>query len=70
MMSDLKRPQPYQQHFSVDDLRRLPEDERRAILEAQTRLAEGLYRLDLQLTGFEAFGEEDLQGESLFTEEG
>jgi hypothetical protein len=67
-MNDFNEPRPHQQHFSQVDLRRLPADERGAILEAQAALAEGLYRRDPQLTDFEAFGEEDLHSDNLFTE--
>jgi hypothetical protein len=68
-MNDLNEPRPHQQHFSQVDLRRLPADQRGAILEAQAALAEGLYRGDPQLNGFEAFGEEDLHRDDLLTEE-
>ena len=45
-------------------LRRLPVHERMAILRAQAAIAEELYRRDPELTSFEAFGEEDLYGDS------
>ena len=59
-MNDLKKLLPAEKHLSAVDLRKLPADERSAILGAQAALAEDLYRGDRQLTDFEAFGEEDL----------
>lgn len=55
--SELARP-------SAAELRRLPVDERMAILRAQAAIAEELYRQDPELTSFEAFGEDDLYGDS------
>jgi hypothetical protein len=46
-MNDLNKSRPGDQHISANDLRRLPVDQRRAILEVQAALAEGLYRNDL-----------------------
>jgi hypothetical protein len=66
-MNDLKKLLPDEKHLSAVDLRKLPADERSAILGAQ---AEDLYRGDRQLTDFEAFGEEDLHGDGPHTEEG
>jgi hypothetical protein len=45
-------------------------EERNAILGAQAALAEPIYRSDPQLTDFEAFGENDLYGESSSAETG
>ena len=56
--------------LSVSELRKLPHKERNAILEAQAILAEPIYRHDRQLTDFEAFGEDDLYGESSSAEAG
>lgn len=42
----------------------MPLSERNAILEAQASLAEHTYRTDLEVTDFEAFGAEDLHGDS------
>jgi len=69
-MNDLKKLLPDEKHLSAVDLRKLPADERSAILGAQAALAEDLYRGDRQLTDFEAFGEEDLHGDGPTTEEG
>jgi hypothetical protein len=46
------------------ELRQLPAAERDAILEAAATLAEEIYRTNPELTDFEAFGEDDLHGES------
>jgi hypothetical protein len=67
-MNDFNKPWPHQQHFSQVNLRRLPAEERGAILEAQAALAAGLYRRDPQWTDFEAFGEEVLHSDDLFSE--
>ena len=69
-MNDLKVPPTDQRRITAIELRRLPEDERTAILQAQAILAEGYYRDDRQLTDFEAFGEDDLHGDSCSTEAG
>ena len=58
------------QRLSISELRKLPLKERNAILEAQAALAEPIYRSDRQLTDFEAFGEDDLHGESSSAEAG
>jgi hypothetical protein len=68
-MNDLKKPLPDEKHLSAVDLRKLPADERSAILGALAALAEDLYRGDRQLTDFEAFGEENLHGDGPHTEE-
>ena len=49
---------------SASELRRMPIDERMAILRAQAAIAEKSYRHDRELTSFEAFGEDDLYGDS------
>jgi hypothetical protein len=69
-MNNLKKLLPDEKHLSAVDLRKLPADERSAILVAQAALAADLYRVDRQLTDFEAFGEEDLHGDGPYTEEG
>ena len=56
--------------WTAAELRKLPADQRDAILAAAAALAEDLYRNDPQLTDFEAFGEEDLFGESTAAPEG
>ena len=42
------------------ELRRMPREQRQAILAAAAALAEEDYRTDKELTGFEAFSEEEL----------
>src|SRR5208337_240011 len=69
-MNDLKKLLPDGKHLSAVDLRKLPADERSAILGAQAAQAADLYRGDRQLTDFEAFGEEDLHGDGPHTEVG
>jgi len=68
-MNDLKKLMPVEKHLSAVDLRKFPADQRLAILEAQAALAAGLYRRNRQLTDFEAFSEEDLDGDGAHTEE-
>jgi hypothetical protein len=46
----------------------LPADQRNAILESAAELAEDDYRHDAELTAFEAFGKDDLYGDSSSTE--
>jgi hypothetical protein len=58
------------QCLSASQLRKLPVEERNAILAAQAAIAEPIYRGDKRLTDFEAFGEDDLHGESSSTETG
>jgi len=50
--------------WTAAELRRLPPEERDAILAAAAALAEEHYRTDPSLTAFEAFGEKDLSVES------
>lgn len=59
-----------QRRLSVSELQKLPIKERNAILEVQAALAEPIYRQDPRLTDFEAFGEDDLYGESSSAEAG
>ena len=54
--------------WTAAELRRLPAEERDAILEAAAALAEEEYRNNPELTAFEAFGKDDLYGESANTE--
>ena len=56
--------------WTAAELRKLPAPQRDAILAAAAALAEEIYRNDPQLTDFEAFGEEDLYGESTAAPEG
>lgn len=54
--------------WTAAELRKLPEEQRNAILEAAAALAEEEYRNNPELTAFEAFGKDDLYGESANTE--
>ena len=51
-------------HWKASELRKLPPEQRDAILEAAAILAEDDYRNDRDLTAFEAYGKDDLYGES------
>jgi hypothetical protein len=46
--------------LTLSQLRKLPREQRQAILEEAAKLAEEDYRTDKELTGFEAFSEEEL----------
>ena len=59
-----------EKNWTAAELRKLPADQRDAILAAAAALAEDLYRNDPELTDFEAFDEEDLYGESTAAPEG
>ena len=50
--------------WRASELRKLPEHERHAILEAAAAAVESEYRNNPELTDFEAFGKEDLHGDS------
>ena len=50
--------------WTAAELRRLPPEQRDAILERAAILAEADYRNDRELTAFEAFGKDDLYGDS------
>jgi hypothetical protein len=50
------------------ELRKLPAKQRDAIPDAAAVAAEAEYRNNPELTSFEAFGEEDLHGDSASTE--
>src|SRR5713226_478438 len=45
--------------FRAGELRRMPREQRQAILAAAAEMAEEDYRSDKELTGFEAFSEEE-----------
>jgi hypothetical protein len=51
-------------NLTAAELRKLPAAQRRAVLEAAAVLAEHDYRHDRDLTAFEAFGKDDLYGDS------
>jgi acyl-CoA reductase-like NAD-dependent aldehyde dehydrogenase len=54
--------------WTTAELRKLPPEQRDAIMEAAAARAEEDYRNDAALTAFEAFGKDDLHGESSSTE--
>ena len=54
--------------WTAAELRKLPPEERNAILETAAALAEEEYRTNPELTAFEAFGKDDLYGESSSSE--
>lgn len=54
--------------WKASELRRLPPEQRDAILEAAALQAEENYRNDPELTAFEAFGKDDLYGDSANTQ--
>jgi hypothetical protein len=54
--------------WTAAELRRLPPEERDAILVLAAKRADQDYRHDPELTDFEAFGEEDLHGRSSDTQ--
>ena len=59
---------PATRRLTAAELRRLPPAERDAIMAAAAALAEHEYRHGPRLTGFEAFGKDDLHGDSASTE--
>jgi hypothetical protein len=58
---------PLAKTWTAAELRKLPPDQRDAILQAAAALAEVEYRNNPELTAFEAFGKDDLHGESANT---
>jgi hypothetical protein len=54
--------------WKASELRKLPPHQRDAVLEAAAIQAEADYRNDLELTAFEAFGKDDLYGDSASTQ--
>lgn len=54
--------------LAASELRRLPAAQRDAVLQAAATQAEAEYRNNPELKSFEAFGRDDLHGESSNTE--
>ena len=54
--------------WKASELRKLPPEQRDAILEAAAIQAEVDYRNDRELTAFAAFGKDDLHGDSASTQ--
>lgn len=67
---ETRKATPPVKSWSAAELRRLPREQRDAILEAAAAAAEPRYRHDPALTDFEAFGPDDLHGDSTATPEG
>lgn len=63
-----KRDAASKKRWTAAELRKLPPAERDAILESAADLAEEEYRNNPELTAFDAFGKDDLYGESSSTE--
>ena len=63
-----KKGKAAQKTWTAADLRKLPVAERDAIMQAAAALAEEEYRHNPALTGFEAFGKDDLYGDSSSSE--
>ena len=59
---------PTGKRWTASELRKLPPAERDAIMVAAAARAEAEYRNNPDLTAFEAFGKDDLHGESASTE--
>jgi hypothetical protein len=54
--------------WAAAELRKLPPEQRDAILQAAAALAEEEYRHNPELNAFDAFGKDDLHGDSANTE--
>ena len=50
--------------WTAAELRKLPPEQRDAIMEAAAELAEEEYHSDAKLTAFDAFGKDDLYGDN------
>lgn len=50
--------------WTARELRKLPQHERDRILKKAAKVAESEYRRNADLTAFEAFGKDDLHGDS------
>ena len=61
---------PAVRKWTASELRKLKPARRDAILRAAAALAERDYRYDKQLTDFEAFGKDEIYGDSSNTETG
>jgi hypothetical protein len=65
---DVKNELPQGRRWTAAGLRKPPHEQRDAILEAAAALAEQDYRNDPQLMAFEAYGKDDLYGDSSSTQ--
>ncbi|HWG41605.1 MAG TPA: hypothetical protein VN688_02385 [Gemmataceae bacterium] len=64
----MNRTTPTEKRWKASELRKLPAEQRDAILAAAAAQAEDDYRNDAMLTAFEAFGKDDLYGDSASTQ--
>jgi acyl-CoA reductase-like NAD-dependent aldehyde dehydrogenase len=55
---------PLTRRWTATELRKLPPEQRDAIMEAAAALAEEEYHINAELTAFEAFGKDDLYGDT------
>ncbi|MCI0642702.1 MAG: hypothetical protein L0Y72_26220 [Gemmataceae bacterium] len=62
------KPAKQEKRWTAAQLRRLPAKKRDAIMKAAAAMAEQEYRTNRDFTAFEAFGKEDLYGDSGSTE--
>lgn len=60
----ISKPTSIDGNWTARELRRLSSEQRDAILMEAAQVAEDRYRNDPRLTDFNAFGEDDLHGES------
>jgi hypothetical protein len=67
-MSTTRQANKPARRWTAQELQQMPAHERDAILLAAAELAETDYRTQRELTEFEAFGEEDLHGDSSSSE--
>ena len=63
-----KTPTASRIRWTAHELRKLPAHERDQILEAAAKSADVEYRNNRDLTDFEAFGKDDIHGESSYSE--
>ncbi len=65
---NIRNATPLGRRWTATELRKLPAAERDAVMEAAAALAAEDYYNDPKLTAFEAFGKDDLYGDSSSTE--
>jgi hypothetical protein len=61
---NIEQTPPTARRWTAAELRRLPPEQRDAILQEAAARAEEEYRTNTELTAFDAFGKDDLHGES------
>lgn len=65
-----ENPPQLEKEMTAAELRKLSRDQREAILSQQASMAEAEYQTNPELIDFEAFGKDDLYGESTGTQTG